>query len=237
VKNAKTILFIVLLALVQNGEAQGFVNLDFEDAIIVADPSSPYYPNAVYASDAIPGWAVTGNFLGPNEIVYNALSLGAPSVALLGVNSQYIPLPLDGAFSIDLYGGAGPSTNVSISQMGLVPANAASIRFSAQGVNPPSAGGPLLVSLGGQSISFSAISTGPNYTLYGGNIPSAFAGQNEQLTFLAPTDGGNNYWEIDDIQFSPSSVPEPSVFGLFALGGLFFGLRCWRKCEADCCQG
>jgi PEP-CTERM motif len=78
--------------------------------------------------------------------------------------------------------------------------------------------------MGGQNISYSAISIGPNYTSYGGNIPSGLAGQIEQLTFDAP-EGGNNYWEIDDIQFSPSFIPEPSVLWLFALGGLFFGLR------------
>ena len=212
-----TALFIILS---QNVHAQSFMNLDFESATIVSDPSSPYYPYAVYTSNAIPGWAVTGNFLGPDEIFYNDLSLGSPSVALLGTGGPIAPL--DGAFSIDLYGGAGPSTAVSISQMGLVPSNAASIRFVAQPPNPL-LGGPLLVSLGGQNISFSPISTGSNYTLYGGNIPSILAGQIEQLTFSTPTDGGNNYWEIDDIQFSSSSVPEPNIFGLLALGGLFFG--------------
>src|SRR5262249_5063283 len=101
----------------------------------------------------------------------------------------------------------------------------ASIRFNAQGVPLASGGGPLLVSLGGQDISFSAILTGPNYAMYGGNIPSGLAGQIEQLMFSTPTDGGNNYWEIDDIQFSSSAIPEPSAFGLLALGGLFFSLR------------
>jgi hypothetical protein len=208
---------VVSFVFLRNATGQGFVNLDFEDAVIVPDPSSSYYPFAVYASDAIPGWTAYIGTAVQSDIIYNELSLGAPTVAIFGTNG--VPPALDGAYSIDLYGGSGPSTGVSISQTELVPADAASIFFIATGGD-----GPLLVSLGGQNIAFSAISTGPNHTLYGGNIPSALAGQSEQLTFLA-LPGVNNYWEIDDIQFSPSSVPEPSVFGLLALGGLFFRFR------------
>jgi hypothetical protein len=79
----------------------------------------------------------------------------------------------------------------------------------------------LLVTLGGQNISFSAISVGSNYTSYGGNIPLALAGQLEQLTFSTPPYSGNNAWEIDDIQFSSSSVPEPDAFSLLAVSVLF----------------
>jgi len=214
------IVMLLFITVCLNGYTQGFANLDFEDATIVPDPSSIYYPNAVYTSDAVPGWTVIGNFMGPNDIFYNDISLGAPSVALLGNNGGFNAL--DGAYSIDLYGGSsGSPAGVSISQTALVPADASSIGFIAQGYG--SLGGPLLVSLGGQNISFSAISTGPNYTSYAGSIPSGLAGQVAELTFSTAPDGGNNYWEIDDIQFS--SVPEPGVFGLFALGGLFFGLR------------
>ncbi|MGH7991659.1 MAG: hypothetical protein ACREDS_15905, partial [Limisphaerales bacterium] len=94
---------------------------------------------------------------------------------------------------------------------GSVPANAASILFIAQAPNPL-LGGTLLVSLGGRNIIFSAISTEPNYTSHSGNIPAGLAGQSEQLIFSAVA-GNNNYWEIDDIQFSPSSVSEPSTLG------------------------
>lgn len=215
---------LVLLLSAAGAAAQGtFQNLDFERATIVPDPSSVYYPYAVYAINAIPGWTPTG-FLGTNVILYNAISLGATSVSLYGLNSTGgTPAPLDGAFSIGLYGGGGIPTGASISQTGLVPADAASIRFIAQ---PPSplVEGILLISLGGQNIPFSAISTGPNYTMYGGNIPSAFAGQIGQLTFTAPN-GGNNYWAIDNIQFSTRSVPEPGILALAALGALLMGSR------------
>ena len=222
---------LVLLLSATGAAAQGtFQNLNFEQATIVPDPSSQYYPYAVYASNAVPGWTPSG-ILGTNEILYNDISLGATSVSLCGLNSQGgTPTPLDGAFSIDLYGGGGIPTGASISQTGLVPANAASIRFIAQRPSPI-VQGILLISLGGQNIPFSAISTESNYTTYGGNIASALAGQIQQLTFTAPN-GGNNYWEIDDIQFSTQSVPEPGVFGLFALGAILIG---WRVLERRRC--
>jgi hypothetical protein len=64
-------------------------------------------------------------------------------------------------------------------------------------------------------------SAGPNYTTFGGNLPSGLAGYLEELMFSAPQ-GGNNYWEIDDIQFSPVVIPEPSTAALLVLGLLAF---------------
>ena len=34
-----------------------------------------------------------------------------------------------------------------------------------------------------------------------------------------------SFFPVDDIEFSPEIVPEPTAIGLFALGGLVFGLR------------
>jgi hypothetical protein len=215
----RQIVTAVIVTLCQSGYTQGFINLDFEAATIVPDPSSSFYPYAVYASDAIPGWTPTG-FLGPNEILYNTVSLGATSVSIFDING-FNPV-IDGAFSIQLYGGWGIPTGASISQTSLVPVDAASILFRAQYSGPP--GGALSVSLGGQNIPFSVITTTPNYTLYGGDV-SAFAGQTEQLTFTAPN-GVNNYWGLDDIQFSDQPIPEP---GVFALGALLLGWRAVRR--------
>jgi PEP-CTERM motif len=215
-------------AFVHSGTSQTFQDLDFEDAVIVPDPSSIFYPNAVYASDALPGWTVTGGFMAgvQGDIGYNEVSLGAPYVGVSGINGS--PPALDGAYSLNLYGGSvDVPTGVSISQTGLVPADAESISFIAVGP-PPFAGGSLMVSLGGQNISFSVLSSGAKYDLYGGNIPSELDGQSEQLTISAP-EGNNNYWEIDDIQFSALPVPEPNSLGLFALGGLLMACRQWRR--------
>ena len=78
VRNFAAIIFALLMG-GRLASAQGFVNLNFENAVITPDPSSPYYPNAVYASSAIPGWTATG-FLSPTEILYNDVSLGDPFV-------------------------------------------------------------------------------------------------------------------------------------------------------------
>jgi hypothetical protein len=206
--------------------SQGFEDLNFEDATIVQDTSSFGYPYTVYANDAIPGWTIAGCYLGTNDITYNTVSLGSTDISILGINGS--PSSLDGAYSVLLYGGV-TAPSASISQTGLVPANAVSILFIAHTVAPP-VGGTLLVSLGGQNIPFFALSTEANYTLYGGNIPSGLAGQSEQL-MLSALEGENNYWNIDDIQFSPLSVPEPSVLGLSALGGLLLAWRRWKARE------
>jgi hypothetical protein len=214
---------LALLVSASGAVGQGtFQNLDFEQATIVSDPSSPYYPNAVYASDAIPGWT-PDSFLGTNDVLYNEVTLGAAGVSILGTDG--IPPALDGKFSVYLYGGAVPSPGASISQTAVVPVGAESIMFEAE--NAGSVAGKLVVSLGGQNIPFSALSTGSNYTLYGSNIP-AFGGQSEQLTFSALA-GGEYWWEIDDIQFSDSSVPEPTTLGLSALGALLLGWRVLRR--------
>lgn len=206
---------------------QSFTNLNFEQAKIVPDPSSSYYPNAVYASSAIPGWTPVG-FLG-SDINYNDTSLGAPDVELYGKNDMYGPNSLDGNYSIGIYGGGGYSgfpTGASISQTAVVPADALSIRFIAQGELAPQGslyGGPLLVSLQGQNIPITVLSTSSAFMTFGGDV-SAFAGQLSQLTIDAPL-GVNNYWEIDDITFSPLPIPEPSTLS-FSIGGILVLL--WR---------
>jgi hypothetical protein len=221
-KIMKQLPLVAFLVFARGVSAQGFVNLDFESATIVPDTSSPYYPNAVYASDAVPGWAV-GGFLGPNEMFYNTISVGAPNVSIVS-SANGFPSAIDGAFSVFLQGGDTPTPSAFISQTGLIPASARSLLFKAQA----DGGAPinsLAVSVGGQNMSFSAISTGPNYTLYGSDI-SAAAGLIRLLTFSVQE---GYQWNIDDIQFSASSIPEPSVFGLLTLGALFLGLRRWCK--------
>ena len=206
-----------------HGLSQGFINLNFEDAVIVSDPSSPYYPYAVYASDAIPGWTVAGGFLGTNEVLYDDLSIGSTSLSILGVNG--LPAPLAGNYSVLLQGGLTASS-ASIAQTAAVPGSAESLLFIASG-----SGGSLLVSLGGQNIPYVVLSSGPNYSMYGGNLPGGLAGLSEQLMFSAPQGGGNNSWEIDNIQFSVNPIPEPNTLALGAVGVMLLGLFRWRKCS------
>jgi len=157
-------------------------------------------------------------------ISYNDPALGSTFVTLIATNGSQ----LAGNYSVLLQGGETASA-ATISQTGLVPASAESLTFLAVGDAPYPYEPDLQVLLGGQDLTFSAISNELNYTLYGANI-STFADQMETLSFSAPeaTSGYNN-WEIDNIQFSSSPVPEPGTLALAILGGLFIVRRCCRK--------
>jgi len=108
----------------------------------------------------------------------------------------------------------------------LIPSTANSILFEA---SLPYATG-WQVSIAGQNIPVTQISTiNSNFGVYAGNI-SAFAGQVDNLEFTALSGAGptvNLY--LDSISFSPSPVPEPNSLGLFALGGLVMAYRQWRR--------
>jgi len=202
-----------------NCHPQGFMNLDFENAVITPDPSSPLYPYAVNASNAIPGWTAYIAGVPQTDILYNDVSLGAPAVSLQGTNGFY--QPLQGLYSLLLQGSTlDAPTPASIGQTGLVPDNAVSLFFYL------SLNSNLEVSFNGQPISLVQMASTPNYDIMAGNI-SAFAGQTGQLLFTAP--GSTGFGLLDDIQFSPSPIPEPGVFGLSAVGGLILACRRWRK--------
>ena len=199
------------------GYSQGFINLDFESARIIPDVASGYYPYAIAVSNAVPGWSVFGSTQG--DITYNDPAVGSSWVFLLASNGWAI----SGNYSIALQGGFSPYP-ATISQTGLVPLGTESLFFEAQSSAHATS---LIVSLGGQQLNISTVATGPNYTLYGADI-TAFAGQNDELMFSAPSTGVNN-WNIDNIQFSSSAVPEPGEFSLAALGILLLGFRCRQK--------
>jgi hypothetical protein len=82
-KTIRPILFLLLLGLPRDFYAQGFINLNFESAVIVTNGSSGI--PVVVASSAIPGWTPTG-YLGPNYILSNSASTGSSSVSILGTN-------------------------------------------------------------------------------------------------------------------------------------------------------
>lgn len=218
---ARFIALAATLVFAVSGSAQGtFQNLDFESSSV---PNGTQ-PGFISAANALPSWSV---FYGANQqtqIVYNDVSTGGSQVTLVSASDPFGPNAIEGNFSVLLQGGS-TATDVSIRQSSLVPVMAESIVFKAQ------AEGPMSLSLGGQSIPFVALSTGANYTLYGGNIPPALAGRVEQLVFSVPEGpAGNNGWNLDSIVFSPSLVPEPSTLALFCVGELLFGsYRRWLK--------
>jgi hypothetical protein len=207
--------------------SQSFLNLDFESAKV-----SGYSPDSsdVPTTSALPGWtayysnsSVTNT---ANQVWYDGISLGGAIISVIDANAPSFS-PIQGKYSAFLFGG-GTSDNLlsaSISQTGVVPAGTESLLFDAYVF-----GASFTVTLGGQTINMTPLQTSSNYTLYGGNIPSDLAGISEALTFTEPPAASSqpSMFELDNIQFSPSSVPEPSALGLSVLGGWVLVWRSWK---------
>jgi hypothetical protein len=210
---------LILLVAVQNGQAQDFVNLDFEDATVTPTPVNGY-GGSVDPAMAFPGWTVGGS---DTYVLYNNLTLGSPAIDLMGPNFPNAVgyAPLQGLYSVVIYYD-NPSIvpPPTLSQTGLIPANAQSISFLL-GFNR----GDPAVTLNGVNIPLVSISGGR----LAGNI-SAFTDSIAQLTFSTSNDiQGDNFLYIDDIQFSSLPVPEPSGLALGALGAFLLGFRRWRN--------
>ena len=206
-------------------QAQGFINLNFENATITPDPSGPFYPYSVYASNAVPGWTAYINGNPQSDIQYNDLALGDAWVSIHDTNDSfgsYYGGVIQGRYTI-LLQPTFPTATISaaIGQTGTVPLAAESLQFDANG--------PISVFFSGQPIPLSVLGTGANYTIYGGDI-STFAGQTGQLLFetnaITPSGWGTS---LDNIIFSSNPVPEPGELALVALGALFFGLLCRKN--------
>lgn len=211
---------ITFLILWQNAQGQGFVNLNFESATIAPTPPG----GSTFPADptqALPGWTVGG----ANTVVsYNDLSIGAPAVDLMGPDFPNFAgyTPLQGSYSVLLqYFGidGGPPT---LSQTAVVPSGTQSIDFLIGNGE-----GDAVVTMNGVNIPLVQVSAGELV----GNV-SAFAGLSTQLTFSTTTGGSEgDFLYFDDIQFSPSSVPEPSTLALAAMGGLLLVWRRWKNCS------
>jgi len=238
-------LVVVSLAVLRNASGQDFQNLDFEQASIAPAPSgfTPWdaYP-AISAEMALPYWTVQEDGTACTAVWGAPVALDQTSVALLSPVNGYYPgyIPLLGSYSVQLYAYADVPSDyfhtASISQTGLIPLGSKSIRFLME--SPPVAGGAVqanpIVTVNGTPINISPMSVSGGVMTMAGNI-SAYAGMTVDLTILCQaTPGGfpsdENIFTLDDIQFSPSSVPEPSFFSLLTLCGLFFGLR--RQCSS-----
>jgi hypothetical protein len=216
----KSKLFVLTFGLVSMtfyAQAQGSLqNLDFEAATVSPVPPDQF-GSLVPIVNAFPGW--TG-YVGTNQmtdVLQNNFTLGTAWIDIIGPDWPYSGI-IEGQYTALLqagFNGAAGSgyVNVSLSQIGLVPSNAQSIQLEVSGVN-------FSVSFAGQNISLIPIGSGPNYTLYAGDI-SSFAGQNGDLVLTAMTTPDQLYNNVyfDSIAFSPSAVPEPSTLALLAIGG------------------
>ncbi len=197
--------------------AQGFVNLNFESTTI----TPVVFPGGTRYVATVPGWIWTpsGNLVNgdPNSVGFNEAALDFPAVDLQGTNSPFAPA-IQGKYSVFLQGGDLPppyAIVASFGQTGQIPLTAQSIIYW---------GDALQVTFNGQMLSFTDISNALNYTIWGADI-SAYAGQTGQLLFTVP-------WEstavLDNIQFSPTPVPEPSGLAFGGLAALLLIFRRWR---------
>ncbi|HEV2352722.1 MAG TPA: hypothetical protein VGR89_00630, partial [Puia sp.] len=126
--NRKTEMTIgILLALAVESSGQEFLNLNFESASIAYTTNSSG-KTGYSASAELPGWSV---FAGGSPVTFFPNIGDSPSVALVYSNSAYVP---SGNFAVRLshngeFGFGYPSGPGSISQAGLVPADAETLFF------------------------------------------------------------------------------------------------------------
>jgi hypothetical protein len=113
----------------------------------------------------------------------------------------------------------GMGVSISLAQTGMIPLGTHSVTFWGNI-------GGLQITFAGQSLAFTQTGSTPNYNIYAADV-SAFAGQTGQLLFSLPP--YVNSASLDNIQLSPSQVPEPTTFALPALGALLFLTRLSRR--------
>jgi hypothetical protein len=217
---------------------QGFMNLNFEQASVAPAPLN-YTPsdaqNPICAASALPYWTVTEDGTVCTAVWGEPVALDETSVALVAASAN----PIQGNYSVQLSAYADAPSDLyrssSISQTGLIPIGTQSIQFLiASPTNAGSVPPNPTMTLNGSPISLSVVSQSGGVMTMGGNV-SAFAGDTATLAFLCQATTGasfpanENYFNLDNIQFSTSPVPEPSEIALTALGALFLCFRRWRK--------
>jgi hypothetical protein len=193
---------------------QGFINLNFEQATIPPTPVGQFGAAPADPALAFPGWTMgpsgTSN---PNFTLYNNLTLGSVAQVLVGPNypNAIGYNPLQGSYSALLQFGPSPSLGTpALIQTGMVPSNARSINFLVSAIQNDAR-----VTLDGVNI--------PLIVIGGGRLAgdvTAFAGRQAPLMFSTTSYNGS-WLYFDDVVFSPTAVPEPSI-GILAVLGLIF---------------
>jgi len=225
----------LILLVTSSAFSQGtFQNLNFESA-------NPAGLTNLYVafSDAFPGWTgYIGTHTSPVGIAgYNFISGGSALITLITPTAPpwYTNSVIAGNYTATiaagLSGATGALASASIAQIGTIPINARSIRFSAQTANY------LSLTFNGTNVPFFAVSAGPNYNIYAGDV-GAFAGLTGELRFTEQAAISEPVTALDNIEFSPLSIPEPSsltlavialgILGLSAYSMLFCQFRRWQ---------
>jgi len=159
-------------------------------------------PNSVQSEEGLPGWTVSSP-----DLLYNGRILTSPWVSIHDLSDAENP-PIEGRFSIMLQGGNIPSGSAWIAQGLTIPSESRSLLFRGRDLSGPQ------VFFEGQEIAYSPVETFPTYVLYGADV-SHFAGTAGELRFEAHFQATGM---IDNLQFSPLVVPEPSIFALSVIG-------------------
>jgi hypothetical protein len=196
---------------------QGFVNLNFESAVIVPIPGDP--AGRVQFGPAFPGWNAYYNssqFSSTDPVTYNNPTIGT---AALGLFTPALAGSISNLTALLQGSTINGSPDVSLAQVGMVPSGTLSLRFAAY-----QAGANLfVVSMNGQPLQYRILQDFGTFREYGADI-SAYAGQTAELRFTQRSGFpfANNL-SLDNIAFSPIGVPEPSTLALFVLGSAL----CW----------
>jgi len=198
--------------------SHSFHNLDFEESRVPF--TAPGAPGNVYPADqALPGWTTYYEETPGLRVFHNTQTLGGAALILYSPawNSRYI---LQGNYSLGMAVSSAPVGGImaGIGQTGQVPGNAQSLRFYSPGFVE------LSVELGGEPLLPVLLEEGLKYNIWGADI-KRFAGQSVELRFT----GGAL---LDNIQFSPLAIPEPTTFALLGAGFSIFGWGRWRRSVA-----
>lgn len=213
-----------------------FQNRGFEAATNLPNlgPGDTAY---VPMSNGLPGWS--GYFSGTNQttqVLYNSVSFGAALITLIGNSSAFSNSVISGRYTATIDAGEFTDTNgatffasAAIAQTGKISTTALSLQFDASG----NVVGYLAVSFDGQNIPFYPLSAGSNYEVYGGDV-SGLAGQTGELRFTENPTASNPFATafLDNIIFSSSPVPEPTVCALILCGAGVFEVNRWRRRQA-----
>jgi hypothetical protein len=203
--------------------AQSFVNLDFESARLpmLSFEAPGFLTNT---TEAIPSWSVFYGAQAASEVYYHTLTLGSTALTVRDANMDPMLRAISGNFSVFLASSSvGPA--ISMTQSGTVPASSQSFRFKKDGIIRD---GWLQVYFQNELLPLQQLEALPDdIYVYGADI-SMFQSQYGELKLIgaAPTPFSGVGGMIDDLECSPTPVPEPSSVALFLLGS---GLLVWHR--------
>ena len=211
-----TLLFVLLhLSFATPFWAQTFQNLDFELANVSNLPPNQF--EIISTTNGLPGWTA---YIGANQqtqVSHNGITLGAANVGVFGPDYALGLHAIEGIYSAILQDGGTPDQGAqpaSIAQTGEIPAWANSLRFEGTlSFGSATFKDNVAVSINGQNIP--VVQIGGN--VYGCDV-SAFTNSVNELSFSMVTNYGNALILLDNISFSPQSIPEPTVLDLSAMG-------------------